>query len=567
MPLDSAHRREVRAEEVRLVRGLPSAFGTTTAFSAGPANDETRRGLRLYASVLGGVCVASFALQFLGEVVFGSLGWSAADWIRESSEALLQGALAVLVYRAAGSATLSVEVKRGLALGLYVLYVAISTFYDVMYLDTTHFAIRPGWSCLAILMYALLAPGSTRHHGIVAASAVVAIPLGAILAWVFGLLEADSGGWLAFATLSTSALGAMTPSLVCAVVAVSIVHTSRRKTLRWEKMKQTLLSLGSYRLVGRIGHGGMGEVWRAEHAFLATPAAVKLIRPELLDRPSRYESPDILLQRFFLEAHSIARLTSPHTVRLYDFGQTPDGTLFLAMELLDGEDLETVVRTMGALPEARVVHLLLQACDSLGEAHGVGLIHRDIKPANLFVCRRGLRSDVLKVLDFGLALSVEAKVEDSDRPRVTEQGLVQGTAWYMAPEQSMSAEGLDHRADLYALGCVAYFLLTGTEVFQTRSASKVLRMHCTQPPDRLEVRRPDVAFTPDLQRLVMDLLAKERDLRPRDAGELERRLRALPIAPWTNEDAERAERALRNRLDGSPPVSAVESSATRRRGT
>jgi eukaryotic-like serine/threonine-protein kinase len=222
--------------------------------------------------------------------------------------------------------------------------------------------------------------------------------------------------------------------------------------------------LGQYLLEEKIGGGGMGEVWRARHRLLIRPAAIKLIRRQALGGMS--EDPELLVRRFEREARATAALTSPHTVQLYDFGVAEDGRLYYVMELLDGLDLETLVRQHGPLPAERVVHLLRQVCSALQDAHANGLVHRDIKPANVVVSRAGTTFDFVKVLDFGLVRLDGARRRDRSPIDLSGADSWSGTPGYMAPEVVLGAGDTDHRVDLYALGCVAYWLLTGTMVFQ-----------------------------------------------------------------------------------------------------
>ncbi|NUO51130.1 MAG: serine/threonine protein kinase, partial [Polyangiaceae bacterium] len=224
--------------------------------------------------------------------------------------------------------------------------------------------------------------------------------------------------------------------------------------------------MGSYRLVALLGKGGMGEVWRGEHDLLARPAAIKLIRPNE-GRASTHE-----LKRFEREAQATATLRSPHTIQLYDFGVAEGGTFYYVMELLDGVDLDRLVRETGPMPAARVIHVMRQVCKSLNEAHSLGLVHRDVKPANIFLCRYAEEQDFVKVLDFGLVKSVD-KGETKAEPGMTNANAVLGTPTYMAPEMVLGGT-VDARADIYALGCVAYWLLTGRLVFEADSVVKVL---------------------------------------------------------------------------------------------
>jgi serine/threonine-protein kinase len=284
--------------------------------------------------------------------------------------------------------------------------------------------------------------------------------------------------------------------------------------------------LGSYRLETLLGRGGMGEVWRASHRTLARPAAIKLIRPESLGG-----DPSIAGAQFEREAQAIASLESPNTVALYDFGSTPEGTLFYVMELLDGVDLEELVRQHGPLPAERVVHILRQACASLAEAHARAIIHRDIKPANIYLCRRALEHDVVKILDFGLVRRLASDMAATEAV-VTHPELIAGTPAYLAPEVAMDGV-VDGRGDLYALGCVAFWLLTGRPVFQSATVAGMLVAHARDVPPRPS----SVASFPvpePLDRLVLECLAKDPTARPESAVLLAERLAAVSLArPWT----------------------------------
>jgi eukaryotic-like serine/threonine-protein kinase len=290
--------------------------------------------------------------------------------------------------------------------------------------------------------------------------------------------------------------------------------------------------IGSYRLDSLIAKGGMGEVWRGSHAMLARDAAVKLIRPEmLLAQTGRQAS--LVRKRFEQEARSTAALRSPHTVELYDFGVSADGSFYYVMELLDGLDLENLVKLHGPLSPSRVVHILKQACHSLAEAHELGLVHRDIKPTNIYLTKLGIECDFVKILDFGL---VKRSVADEES-RMTVQGTTTGTPAFMPPEVARGDAKVDGRADLYALGCVAYWLLTGCLVFPEKSAVAIILAHLQTPPPPPS-SRIELPIPAEVEQLVLSCLAKDPKDRPESAVELLDRLEKLPnIRLWSAHQA------------------------------
>ena len=283
--------------------------------------------------------------------------------------------------------------------------------------------------------------------------------------------------------------------------------------------------LGSYQLLRPIGEGAMGEVWRASHKMLARPAAVKLVKSDA----GREE---LFARRFEREANAIAGLQSPNTVYLYDFGTTQEGRLYYVMELLDGISLQTLITTFGAQPAPRVVAILRQICRSLEEAHAKKILHRDLKPSNVMICRVAQSHDFVKVLDFGLA----KPFGPDEVSRLTVEGVTLGTPEYMAPEMARAESSVDARADLYALGCVAYVLLTGSLVFTDPNPVGVALKHmrAVPVPPSQRTSRP---VPPDLERVILMCLEKEPAARPAGARELERMLAACDLPPWTDDDA------------------------------
>lgn len=294
--------------------------------------------------------------------------------------------------------------------------------------------------------------------------------------------------------------------------------------------------MGSYSLEKLLGRGGMGEVWMARHRRLCSGAAVKLIRQEVLVQKTGREA-HILRRRFEQEARATARLRSPHTVALHDFGISEDGSFYYAMELLEGLDLEELIERFGPQPPARVVAILQQICDSLAEAHGQGLIHRDIKPSNIFLARLGIDCDFVKVLDFGLV-----KTESVGATRLTLDGTTAGTPAYMAPELATGAT-FDARVDLYSVGCIAYFLLSGVPVFEESSPVAVALAHVQKEPVPPS-QRSEFSLPPGLEGVILRCLAKNPADRPQSAVELLRQLRELSLGePWTQDSAQRWWRA------------------------
>lgn len=318
------------------------------------------------------------------------------------------------------------------------------------------------------------------------------------------------------------------------LLVVLIAYVGARLVYRLGVDLTRALDLGSYRLVERLGYGGMGEVWRAQHRLLARPAAVKLIRPEVLDTASGARQAE-LRARFEREAQTIAGLHSPHTVHLFDYGIADDGAFYYVMELLDGFDLKMLIGRFGPLPVERAVHLLKQVCHSLAEAHAAGIVHRDITPANIFVCRYGRDVDFVKVLDFGLVKpQAHAVSADGGQTRV---GGVGGTPAFMSPEQALGDRPLDGRSDLYAVGCLAYWLVTGQLVFLRTTPVATLIAH-TQVPPEPPSQRTEVVIPPAFDALVLACLAKAPQGRPATAEALAQRLDELAGVPaWTTSDA------------------------------
>jgi eukaryotic-like serine/threonine-protein kinase len=291
-----------------------------------------------------------------------------------------------------------------------------------------------------------------------------------------------------------------------------------------QKQVQLAKQLGQYVLEDKLGEGGMGVVYRARHAMLRRDTAVKLLLPERAGSEN--------LARFEREVRQTARLTHPNTVTIFDYGRTPDGTLYYAMELLDGANLDDIVAVGGPLVPARVVHVLSLVAGALAEAHDAGLIHRDIKPANIILCRQGGVADVPKVLDFGLVKQLGGAADLAQ----TKADSILGTPLYLSPEAITSAADVDAKSDLYALGAVGYYLLTGEHVFEGATVVEICVKHIeatpVPPSERVSSKIP-----PELDRVILDCLAKDPGRRPQSALELQERLRNTGVAEWTPREA------------------------------
>ena len=378
-----------------------------------------------------------------------------------------------------------------------------------------------GWTGVAvwILAYPLIVPATRGKTILATLSAAAMDPLGFLVTVAAGNPRPPAG-FVAQMFL---------PTFLSACAALIVSRLVSKMTVEAGKGHD----MGSYHLEELLGRGGMGEVWRASHRLLARSAAIKLIRPDSFGNDGRE-----LVKRFEREAKATAALRSPHTVDIYDFGTTEDGTFYYVMELLEGFDCETLVTQFGALPAERAVDILIQACHSLAEAHQGGLIHRDVKPANIYVCRYGLDWDFVKLLDFGLVKNSPLQAERG-RP-LTVAGVIAGTPGYMAPEMGLGSPDVDWRADIYALGAVGYWLLTAKPVFDTGSSPmQVLMDHIQkQPPSHSE--RTTAQIPPALDEILLRCLSKDPNDRPQTMQDLAESLARVPLAePWTQERARR----------------------------
>ncbi len=385
---------------------------------------------------------------------------------------------------------------------------------DVTSLVAVKYLFLGAW-CLLIFIYGIFMPNSWRR------GAAVMVPV-AFLPYVILALQSWWSPVVAQLLAEDETLSPVPLPVVAALVGVygtHIINTARREAFKARQF-------GQYRLQEKLGSGGMGEVYKAEHVLLKRPCAMKLIKSES-------EADAAALARFEKEVKTTSKLTHWNTIEIYDYGHTEDGTFYYVMELLPGKSLEELIEQHGPLPAGRLVHLLRQVCGALQEAHDVGLIHRDIKPANIFAAQRGGIFDVAKLLDFGL---VKERTGRSGDGADSNYGSFSGTPLYMSPEQASTYEDVDGRADLYALGAVAYYLLTGQPPFSGINVIDLLQAHAggeVVPPSKV---KPDVPG--DLEQVVLRCLKKKAADRFPNAASLGRAFGACTCAAdWTDEAA------------------------------
>jgi hypothetical protein len=348
----------------------------------------------------------------------------------------------------------------------------------------------------AVIARAVVVPSTARRTLVL--GAIAFLPVVAATAYAMIGNEAIPARTASHAAISSALWGA---------VAVATATVASRVIFRLRVEAAEVRRLGQYTLQQKIGQGAMGIVYRASHALLRRPTAIKLLAPA--------KNSDADLRRFEREVQLTASLTHPNTIAIYDFGRSPDGVFYYAMEYVDGISLEELVRREGPQPAARVIHLLRQASGALEEAHRVGLIHRDVKPANLMVCTRGGAPDTLKVLDFGLVKPLGGGADS-----LSAVDVAVGTPLYMSPEAIDAPAAVDARSDLYALGAVGYFLLTGTPVFPGKTAVAICSRHLGEAPEPPS-RRLGAPVPADLEAVILRCLAKNPADRPASAAELE----------------------------------------------
>jgi len=380
-------------------------------------------------------------------------------------------------------------------------------FHDLLYRFDALVTSYP--LIFAVVMYGVLIP-NTRRRSLIGAGLLCLVPLvaTALAAAVNPHVREEMAE-----IVPTTVL----PLFMAAVVAVfSASRASALQRQAFDAIREAK-QLGAYVLKKKLGEGGMGEVWLAEHRLLKRPCAMKFIRPDLAGETAT-------AARFEREVRAVTALTHFNTVRIFDYGRGDDGGFYYVMEYLDGPTLDRLVKDGGPLAPGRAVHLLRQLCGALAEAHAAGMVHRDLKPNNVLVTTLGGQRDVAKLLDFGLVQDAGAERSDD---RITRAGTVLGTPSYMCPEQA-GGEAVDPRGDLYSLGAVAFFLLTGRPPFEGSTVGKLLTAHLTQPAPDVRAVRADAPA--DLAAVVARCLAKDPKDRPQSAAELDAALAACASA-------------------------------------
>jgi len=399
--------------------------------------------------------------------------------------------------------------------GLYYLLFTCLSISVIWHWDPTMFSDRVtpiiSWVGVVVMLFAAILPIDPRRILVVGLICVSMNPIAMLVLQAMGVMEYGSPGKVVLMHYPDYLLVGLAWTI--SVVMTKLGHQVSKAR-----------EMGSYHLGELIGRGGMGEVYVATHRMLARKAAIKLIRASNI-APGDPETTQLAIARFRREAEVAASLRSPHTVALYDFGTTPDGALYIVMEFLEGMDLETLVRKEGPQPWQRVVSIMRQSCESLAEAHTRGLVHRDIKPANIHIGRLGLQDDFVKVLDFGLVKSIGTR-EKPGETLATREGMTPGTPEFMPPEMALG-EAIDGRADIYALGCVAWYLLAGRPVFEASSPYHMIARHLNDPP------QPPSSVAPgpvpaELDEIVLACLQKRPDQRPQTAADLSDSLSRVP---------------------------------------
>jgi serine/threonine-protein kinase len=438
---------------------------------------------------------------------------------------ILLGLVSLKLCRRCALSLRQLRVAELLTFGALPLAVAVFEYYHLLELGRKHDGVLFAMLLMptveatlpVIFAYAIFIPNTWRR-ALAVMSAIAAVPAItlAIVAWnspsvatlvKFGLRDGAFIAQFLFLGLA----------VMFSTVGVHTIGTLRRQAF---SAKQ----LGQYRLKQKLGSGGMGEVYLAEHEMMKRPCVVKLIRPEKAGDPR-------MLARFEREVRATAKLSHWNSIDIYDYGRTGNGTFYYVMEFLPGHNIGEIVEEYGPIPPGRAIYLMDQVCAALAEAHGIGLVHRDIKPANIFCAYRGGVFDVAKLLDFGLA---KPSFEASGEARLTMEGTITGSPLFMSPEQASGEEGIDGRSDIYSLGAVLYYMLTAQPPFLSDNPLKVMIAHASQdvvPPRQINPELPS-----ELEEIVMRCLEKDPDHRFQDVVSLRRALGEIALSDrWSSE--------------------------------
>jgi eukaryotic-like serine/threonine-protein kinase len=505
----------------RLVKGSDSGPGLT---------QETARLLRTRLRLAIVIILSAYVLHFLRNLL---LPGTAADqrpfWLFFSGcEILAMSVVSALLWsrKPLGMRSLrAIEVAIFGAVALYVAGLQVASYHDGFLARAVvegqqasayrlvGIASVLRW-CLLIVLYGTFIPNTWRR---------CAALVGVLAAMPVVLLVADG---VVDSAASPYVAAVLPETVIILGTAAAIAVFGSHKIRELHERAHEARRIGQYRLKHVLGFGGMGTVYLAEHVLLRRPCAVKVIRHDQAGDPQT-------LVRFEREVRATATLTHWNTVEIFDYGHTEDGTFYYVMEYLPGMNLEDLLERHGPMPPERAVHLLRQVCQALREAHGIGLIHRDIKPSNILTCERGKVYDVAKLLDFGLVKDLGL----SDDLRLTREGAFAGSPAFMSPEQAAGRQQVDARSDIYNLGAVAYFLITGELLFDRESTLEMLHAHAYE--ELVPIHEFHEAVPADLQQVILHCLEKDPDHRYQDVAALEKALAACECAgQWTPEKAE-----------------------------
>ncbi|MCO6045396.1 serine/threonine protein kinase [Aeoliella sp. ICT_H6.2] len=503
--------REAARKLVNVVEGSTPHLSTET-------RDVLR--VRLFAaSVL--FFIGFFAFEIRWFFVTENLLSNWLFWVH-GTVTLVMALMAVLMWKAKGISLAKLRLAELIIFAdpaIYFLVLSQQTLHRSANLnDGAHLPVIVAPWMMLIFTYALFIPNTWQR------ATAVLVPMGlaplSVLVWqrIFCPGFRECMNTEEYDSYLSEQVIVMTVTVLIAAVGVHLINQLRRQVFAAKQ-------LGQYRLKQKLGSGGMGEVYLAEHQMMKRPCAIKLIRPEKAG-DSR------ILARFEREVRMTAKLSHWNSIDIFDYGNTSDGTFYYVMEYLPGHNIGELVEKGDGLPSARVVYLMKQVCAALSEAHGIGLVHRDIKPANIFCAYRGGEFDVAKLLDFGLAKPT-VQTEDSN---LTQEGAITGSPLFMSPEQATGESDADARSDIYSLGAVMFYMLTGRPPFVYEQAMRVIVAHVSDDPPLVREFAPAVPM--ELEEVVMRCLEKDPDDRFQSVASLRAALAEVPLVDdWTTDMA------------------------------